>query len=121
MLRVLMAALFLVASTAAEAQPTRVTEVDLDKPGALEALEREKPYHHKKVMEEISKAQAIQVEPKPSVQKADAGPKDPRQKDATIVLPSDPAKKRLTVFVDNVLYRVTAHMTKHPGKVEKAR
>ena len=121
MSRVLIAALILGASVAAEAQALKITEVDLDKPGALQALERDRPDHHKKVMEEISKAQAIRVDPKPSVQKADTGTKDSRKEGATILLPSDPAKKRLTVFVGNVVYRVTAHMTEQPAKLERAR
>lgn len=117
MLRVFAAALIMVAAFSAEA----VSEVNLDKPGALEALKRDKPAHYSKVMEAISKAQAIQVDAAPTSQNANIAPNDPRWKGATAVLPSDPAKKRLAVRVGDVTYRVTAHMTEHPGQVEKAK
>lgn len=112
------AALLLAAALATDAG---AVEVDLDKPGALEALERYRPSHHQRVMEEISKVQIIHVDPKPSVQKADTGSNDPRQKTATTLMPSNPAKKRLTIAVDGVVYRVTALLTKNPGKLEKAK
>jgi hypothetical protein len=92
--------------------------VDLDKPGALEKLARDRPRHHGKVMEEIAKAQAIHVEPVPAARDARM---DDRSRDATTLLPSDPAKKRLTVVVDGIEYRVTAALTKHPAVLEKAR
>ena len=112
------AALIMVAAFSAEAV---ASEANLDKPGALEALKRDKPAHYAKVIEAISKAQAIQVEAAPTAQNANIAPNDPRWKGATAVLPSDPAKKRLAVRVGDVTYRVTAHMTEHPGQVEKAK
>lgn len=118
MSRILMAVLLLFTATAADSRPI---EVDLDKPGALEALEKERPAHHKRVMEEISKAQAIHVDEKPSIQKADVVLRDSRLKGAGTLLSSDPAKKRLAIPVDEVVYRVTAHMTENPGKLEKVR
>jgi hypothetical protein len=118
MSRILVAVMLLLTAGAAVA---RLIEIDLDRPGALEALEKERPAHHKRVMQEISKAQAMPVDEKPSVQKADVGLRDPRLKGAGPVLPSDPAKKRLVITVDEVVYRVTAHMTENPGKLEKAR
>ena len=118
MSRILIAVLLLFTGSAADARPI---EVDLDRPGALEALEKERPEHHKRVMEEISKAQAIHVDEKPSIQKADVVLRDPRFKGASTVLPSNPAKKRLAIPVDEVVYRVTAHMTENPGKFEKVR
>ena len=39
------------------------SSVDLDKPGALDALARDRPAHHRMVMEEIAKAQTIHLEP----------------------------------------------------------
>ena len=94
---------------------------DLHMPGALEALRKDKPAHYARVIEAISKAQTPQVDPAPSVQNANLAPNDPRLKGATTVLPSDPAKKRLAVRVGDVTYRVTAHLTEHPGQVEKAK
>lgn len=118
MSRMLVAALLISTASAADARPI---EVDLDRPGALEALEKERPAHHKRVMEAISKAQAILVDERPSVQKAEAVPLDPRLKGAGPVLPSYPAKKRLVIPIDEVVYRVTAHMTENPGRWEKVR
>jgi hypothetical protein len=99
----------------------RGTEVDLDKPGAMEALERDRPEHYTKVVEAISKAQTIHVEPMPTAQHAGTGTDDPRRKGLSYILPSNPAKSRVGVTVDGVNYRVTAHLTKDPGKVEKAK
>jgi hypothetical protein len=103
---------------AADAKPP---EVDLDKPGALEALERDHPQHHKRILEEISKAQTIYVDPVPTAQNAAVRTDDPRRKGASLVLPSSPAKKRLAIPIEGVVYRVTAHMTEEPGKLEKAK
>ena len=118
MSRVFAVALVVIAAFSTEAV---ALDVNLDPPGALEALKRDKPFHYAKVMEAISKAQTLQVDPVPSVQNANLAPNDPRLKGATAVLPSDPAKKRLAVRVGDVTYRVTAHLTEHPGQVEKAK
>ena len=106
--------LFAVVTAAAHA----ASSVDLDKPGAMDALARDRPAHHKKVMEGIDKAQTIHLEPAPVVRDARM---DGRSKDAAILLPSDPAKKRISVFADGIEYRVTALMTKSPAKLEKAK
>jgi hypothetical protein len=99
----------------------RGPEVDLDKPGAMEALQRDRPEHYNKVVEAISKAQTIHVEPIPTTQHASTGTDDPRRKGLSYILPSNPAKSRVGVTVDGVNYRVTAHLTKDPGKFEKAK
>ena len=118
MSRIFAAALIMVGAFSAEAV---TSEVNLDKPGALEALKKDKPAHYSKVIEAISKAQTIQFDAAPTAQNANIAPNDPRWKGATAVLPSDPAKKRLAVRVGDVTYRVTAHLTEHPGQVEKAK
>ena len=66
--------------------------VDLDKPGAMDALKRDRPAHFKKVSEEISKAQEIRLDPHPTLQRADI-----------------------------VTYLVTVHMTKQPAQLQKAK
>jgi hypothetical protein len=81
-------------------------------------LARDRPAHYKKVMEEIAKAQTIYVEPVPVVRDARA---DERSKGTTFLLPSSPAKKRISVVADGIEYRVTVRMTKDPGKLEKAK
>ncbi len=99
----------------------RGPEVDLDKPGAMEALQRDRPDHYNKVMEAISKAQTIHVDPVPTTQHTGINTDDPRRKGLSNILPSNPAKSRVGVTVDGVNYRVTAHLTKDPGKFEKAK
>ena len=118
MSRTFAVALLLFTGSAAAVLPI---EVDLDVPGALDALEKERPAHHKRVMEEISKAQTIHVDERPSLQKADVMLRDPRLKGAAPLLPSDPAKRRLAIPIDQVVYRVTAYMTENRGKLEKVR
>jgi hypothetical protein len=118
MSRVFTAVLVLVAGFCANAL---ASEVNLDKPGALEALKRDKPAHYSRVMEAVAKARSIDVDAAPTSQNANLAPNDPRMKGATAVLPSDPAKKRLAVRVGDVTYRVTAHLTERPGQVEKAK
>lgn len=105
-------------SLAATAVTLEVRTIDLDKPGALEALERDNPSHYKQVMKEIEKAQAIHVEPRPVTRDARM---DERSRDATILLPSHPAQKRIAVIVGMIEYRVTARMTKDPAHLQKAR
>lgn len=102
------------------AAEARGPEIDLDQPGAMETLQRDRPEHYKEVAEAISKAQTIHVEPVPTTQHAGISANDPRRTGLSNVLPSNPAKKRLGVTVDGVNYRVTAHLTKDPGKLEKA-
>lgn len=99
----------------------KAPEIDLDKPGAMETLQRNRPEHYDKVAEAISKAQTIHVEPAPTTQHAGIGTDDPRRKGASNVLSSNPAKKRLVIQVDDAVYRVTAHLTKDPGRFEKAK
>jgi len=99
----------------------KAPEIDLDQPGAMETLQRNRPAHYTKVVEAISKAQTIHVEPTPTTQHAGIGTDDPRRKGASNVLSSNPAKKRLVIPIDDAVYRVTAHLTRDPGKLEKAK
>lgn len=112
-------ALLVLAWLSANAAPIQVATVDLDKPGALEALKKDRPAHYKKVMEEIEKAQAIPVDPLPVMRDALM---DDRSKGTTMIMPTDPAKKRISVFTEDLTeYRVTVHMTKNPATLQKAR
>ena len=104
--------------------------IDLDKPGAMDALKRDRPAHFRKVSEEISKAQEIRVDPHPTLQKAEtitpapsgsAGPYRVVPSDDAFLQPLDPARKRITVRVDDITYLVTVHMTKQPAQLQKAK
>ena len=91
--------------------------VDLDQPGAMDALARDRPADYQKVTEAIAKAQTIYIDPAPGLRDARL---DERSRGATTLLPSDPAKKRSSLVVDLTEYRFTVRMTKSPGKIEKA-
>ena len=95
-------------------------EVDLDQPGAMETLEREYPERHKRILAEIERAQTIHVDAVPTTQNLGTRLDDPRLRGAGSVLPSHPAKLRLTTLIDGVVYRMTAHLTKTPARLEKA-
>ena len=95
-----------------------ITEVNLDQPGAMDELARERPEHYAKVQQEIQKAQAIPLEPAPSVRDALM---DERSTGATILKPSDPAQKHISVVVDAFRYEVTVRMVKNPAVLEKAK
>ena len=118
MSRAFAVALVVIAAFSTEAL---AVDVNLDRPGALEALKKDKPAHYAKVMEAISNARSIQFDEAPSAQNANLAPNDPRMKGATAVLPSDPAKKRVAVRVGEVTYRVTAHLTEQPATAHRAR
>ena len=87
--------------------------VDLDPPGALEALQQHKPEHYAKVLEMMEKIQAVPYAP--------SGQMDLRREvqtpDATqrTIETSHPAKTRLTVPVDGTEYRITVIYTKNPA------
>jgi hypothetical protein len=95
-----------------------VTEVNLDQPGAMEELARERPEHYAKVQQEIQKAQAIPLEPFPVVRDALL---DGRSAGTVAIKPSDPAQKRISVVVDSFSYQVTVRMIKNPAVIEKAK
>jgi hypothetical protein len=123
--RVVLASLAFAAGIAAAA-----LDVDLDKPGAMDALKRDRPAHFAKVSEEISKAQEIRVDPHPTLQKAETITHAPSgggvayrvvPNDDALLQPVDPARKRIAVRVDDITYLVTVHMTKQPAQLQKAK
>jgi hypothetical protein len=89
--------------------------VDLDPPGALEALEQDKPEHYAKVLEMMKKIEAVpyapsgQMDLRREVQTPDVTPRN--------IESSRPAKARLKVLVDDTEYRITVVYTKNPATV----
>jgi len=87
--------------------------VDLDPPGALEALKQDKPEHYAKVLEMMEKIQAVPYAP--------SGQMDPRRAVQTpdvtgrSIDTSHPAKTRLKVPVGDTEYRITVIYTKNPA------
>lgn len=93
--------------------------VDLDRPGALEALQRDRPAHYAKVLDMMEKVQAVPFSAKGQhnlrleVQKPDVT----RRRIET----SFPAKTRMTVPVDDTEYKITVVYTKSPATVVPAK
>jgi hypothetical protein len=87
--------------------------VDLDPPGALEALERDKPEHYAKVLRMMEKIQAVpytpngQMDLRPEVQTPDVTRRT--------VETNRPTKTRLTITVDGTEYRITVVYTTNPA------
>jgi hypothetical protein len=93
--------------------------VDLDKPGALEALKKDKPDHYAKVLEAMDKVQAIPYSPKGQHDlRLEIGKPDPTGRSVETSLP---AKTRMTIPLDDVRYRITVLYTKHPATSVPAR
>ena len=112
-------AIALVAAFGVQAAGVPSPSVDLDKPGALEALQREKPAHYAKVLEMMEKVQAVPFSEKGQhdlrleLQKPDVTRRQ--------IETSFPAKTRLTVPVDDTEYKITVVYTKNPGTIVPAK
>jgi hypothetical protein len=94
--------------------------IDLDKPGALEALQRDNPKHFEAVMKKVDEVQTVQY--------TDNGLHNLglfRRPEATSITGdvklSDPARSRLTVVVDGTAYIITVRFTKDPAHMVPAR
>ena len=95
--------------------------VDLDKPGALEALQRDNPRHYDAVMKQVEAAQTVQY--------SENGLRNLglfRVPEAPIafggnVMPSLPAQTRLRIDVEDVTYAITVRITKDPARMVPAK
>ena len=115
--------LILGSDIAAHASLTRVIVmhmriVDLDRPGALEALKHDKPAHYAKVAEAMDRVQEVPHEASPRQPLFDPGAPDFTRRS---IRTSFPAKTTIAVPVDGTLYQVTVRYVKHPAKLEPAR
>lgn len=106
----------------AHASLTRVVHmplVDLDRPGALEALKRDQPDRYAKVAEAMERVQEVPRE------KIARQPLffDPIRPDFTRrqLRTSFPAQTTIAVPVDDVLYQVTVRYVEHPAKLIRAK
>jgi hypothetical protein len=96
--------------------------IDLDKPGALAALQRDNPKHYAAVMKKVDEVQTVQLSeqglrnlgiyllPRP----------DPSGPMGNLKL-SDPAQSRISVFVEGFTYLITVRYTKDPATMVPAR
>lgn len=103
---ILLALPLLLAPAAAQAWQKRI--VNLDPPGSLEALERDNPAHHAKVLDAIEAAQAATCDAPLQLYKALAGTDAAPGCRAHHLLTSMPPKRRVSVDIDDVTYTVNA-------------
>jgi hypothetical protein len=97
--------------------------IDLDKPGALEALQRDNPRHYEAVMKKVDQAQTVAYSDKglhdlglfPRID-----PDDPMGLGPDLKL-SSPAQSHITVIVEGTLYAITVRHTKYPAHMVPAR
>ena len=87
--------------------------VKLDTPEALEQLKRDKPGHYAKVVEAMDQVQA--VAPERLNRMEDLLWKFKPDLALRLVEPSFPARTRITVPVEGVVYEVTVFYTKNPA------
>jgi hypothetical protein len=93
--------------------------VDLDRPGALAALQRSNPTHYDKVrriMEGVLQRPAVEV---PRWIRTTFTARDVRY--APIVLTSHPAKRRLSFALDDTRYEAVVTLTNVRGDIVPAR
>ena len=91
--------------------------VDLDAPGAIEALARDHPAHYRKVMEELAKPQTYFILPVPVARDAQANERS--QGSGSLVLPAS-LESRVSVEVDGTTYGVTLRATRNPDELKKS-
>jgi len=93
--------------------------VNLDAPGALEALKRDRPAHYEKVVEAMDRVQAVPYSEKTVHNlRGDLLKPDPTARE---IETSFPAKTRLTVPVEDTNYSITVLYVKNPGKLTPAK
>ena len=94
--------------------------IDLDKPGALETLQRDNPRHYEEVMKKVDEAQTVAYSDKTLHNLGLLIPSVPTGRSGDLKL-SDPAKSRITVAVDGTTYLITVRYTKDPAHPVPAR
>lgn len=93
--------------------------IDLDQPGALEALERDNPKHYDAVMKKVDEVQTVTY--------SETGQHNLRLDTQNpfaagrFIGPSDPAVTRLAVPIDDKVYNITVRYTKDPAHMVPAR
>jgi hypothetical protein len=91
-----------------------VNFVNLDAPGALEALKQDRPAHYEKVVEAMDRVQAVPYsETAVYSLRLDVLKPDPTRRE---IETSFPAKTRLTVPVEGTNYLITVLYVKNPAK-----
>ncbi|HEY2628593.1 MAG TPA: hypothetical protein VGI57_05665 [Usitatibacter sp.] len=88
--------------------------IDLDKPGALEALQRDNPAHYDAVMKKVDEAQSVAFWEK-GLRNLGVTPGEPLVLSGNLKL-SYPAQSRITVVFPTAMYFITVHHTKDPAR-----
>jgi hypothetical protein len=83
--------------------------VDLDAPGALDALARDNPQHYRKVREIIADVQKQPDSEVPQWMRTRFDARDVNY--GPLLLVTDPPKRRLSFTIDEVRYRSTVTLT----------
>lgn len=93
--------------------------IDLDAPGAMEALKLSKPDHHARVVEIMKKVQAVPTSGEPLYNLK----YEPLKPDITLrhIETSFPAKTRLSIAVDDTVYKVTVVYNENPATLVPAK
>jgi len=107
----------MVGSSYAAPKPERI--VNLDRPGSMEAIEKENPEHYRKILEVIKTAEAQPCETLPKILKT-LDVMDTKCRPYAI-LTSHPPKIHLTFTIGNVGYVTNAVQTKLGGKLIPAK
>ena len=104
-------------AAAAPATPTRT--IDLDRPGALEALEQSNPVHHEKVLKIV---EGIVRQPDAAVPRWIAVNFNGSGVDyAPVVMTSHPPKRRLSFALDDTRYNIVVVLTHATGTITPAK
>jgi hypothetical protein len=99
--------------------PGSAPGIDLDRPGALEALKRDNPAHYEAVMKKIDEVQAAPTGLN-VLRDLRLDTQEPLD-GGRFVQPMDPAKTRIGVDVDGTVYLITVRYTKDPAHMVPAR
>jgi hypothetical protein len=94
--------------------------IDLDKPGALEALQRDNPKHYEAVMKRVEEVQKVELSPNGQRNLGFYHKPDASAPTSNLKL-SDPAQSRIDVFVEGTMYVITVRYTKDPATMVPAR
>jgi hypothetical protein len=106
-------------ASAAAVAIAAVNSVNLDAPGALEALKRDRPEHYEKVFEAMDRVQAVPYSEKGVHDlRLDVLKPDPTRRE---IETSFPAKTRLTVPVEGTNYLITVLYVKNPARTMPAK
>ncbi len=95
--------------------------IDLDKPGALKALQRDNPKHYEAVMKKVDEAQTVKPVLDAQFKLGFFLDRPVADTYGTFVQPSYPARTRITVMADAAVYSITVRYTKGPAHSVPAR